>query len=82
MKVAEVLVLRYCNRTSSRSNVRGARSEVASGRIGCDGACNAGSGRHLSCNLQHVSKALIVEAGHRHEVVGQGVGVPRFQLLN
>ena len=43
---------------------------------------NAGRSRHLPRNLQHVPKAVIVEAAHGCEVVGQGVGMSRLQLLN
>ena len=44
--------------------------------------CNAGGGGHLPRNLQHVAKAVVVEAAHGGEVVGEGVGVSGLQLLN
>ena len=43
---------------------------------------HAGGGRHLPRDLQHVSKAVVVEAAHGREVVGEGVGVSGLQLLN
>jgi hypothetical protein len=43
---------------------------------------HAGSGRHLSRDLQYVAEAVVVEASHGPEVFGEGVGLPRVQLLN
>jgi hypothetical protein len=37
---------------------------------------------HLPRNLQHVPKAVVMNAAHRGEVVGEGVRLPGFQLLN
>lgn len=42
---------------------------------------NAGSGRHLPRNLQHVAEAVLVKATHGCEVARERFGVTDLQLL-